>query len=151
MAIEVRIPTILRTYTDGEKAVQGAGSTLDELITDLDSRHKGLRDRVRRLVHREAILRHTRARMKAKALVTGAGGLIGSACVQTLCEEGWDVIHIDNDGRCGRKNSLSRLEIIQALTDADYPLAVLDQLIIKDTKTIVLRGHVFHGPHDETH
>jgi len=37
--------------------------------------------------------------MKAKALVTGAGGLIGSACVQTLCEEGWDVIGIDNDGR----------------------------------------------------
>ena len=28
MAIEVRIPTILRTYTGGEKAVDGAGSTL---------------------------------------------------------------------------------------------------------------------------
>ena len=25
MAIEVRIPTILRTYTDGEKAVDGDG------------------------------------------------------------------------------------------------------------------------------
>ena len=37
--------------------------------------------------------------MKAKALVTGAGGLIGSACVQTLCKEGWDVIGVDNDGR----------------------------------------------------
>ena len=37
--------------------------------------------------------------MKAKALVTGAGGLIGSACIQTLCEEGWDVIGVDNDGR----------------------------------------------------
>ena len=46
MAIEVRIPTILRTYTDGEKAVEGAGSTLDELFSDLDSRHAGLRDRV---------------------------------------------------------------------------------------------------------
>jgi sulfur-carrier protein len=46
MAIEVRIPTILRTYTDGRKAVEGAGSTLDELFTDLDSRHPGLRDRV---------------------------------------------------------------------------------------------------------
>jgi len=45
------------------------------------------------------MLCHTRARMKAKALVTGAGGLIGSACVQTLCEDGWDVIGIDNDGR----------------------------------------------------
>jgi sulfur-carrier protein len=31
MAIEVRIPTILRTYTDGAKQVQGDGSTLAEL------------------------------------------------------------------------------------------------------------------------
>ncbi|HEY5832381.1 MoaD/ThiS family protein [Streptomyces sp.] len=46
MAIEVRIPTILRTYTDGQKAVVGSGTTLDELLTDLDSRHAGLRDRV---------------------------------------------------------------------------------------------------------
>ena len=46
MAIEVRIPTILRTYTDGQKSVQGSGTTLDELFADLDSRHTGLRDRV---------------------------------------------------------------------------------------------------------
>ncbi|MFI0720060.1 MoaD/ThiS family protein [Streptomyces sp. NPDC021224] len=46
MAIEVRIPTILRTYTDGEKSVEGSGSTLDELLTDLDTRHAGLRARV---------------------------------------------------------------------------------------------------------
>ena len=46
MAIEVRIPTILRTYTDGEKSVHGAGSTLDELLADLDTRHTGLRERV---------------------------------------------------------------------------------------------------------
>ncbi|MFI6941731.1 MoaD/ThiS family protein [Streptomyces sp. NPDC050418] len=46
MAIEVRIPTILRTYTDGEKAVQGAGDTLAELFTDLDSRHSGIEARI---------------------------------------------------------------------------------------------------------
>ncbi len=46
MAIEVRIPTILRTYTDGEKAVQGTGSNLGELFTDLDSRHPGIADRL---------------------------------------------------------------------------------------------------------
>ncbi|MFC9063768.1 MoaD/ThiS family protein [Streptomyces carpaticus] len=46
MAIEVRIPTILRTYTDGAKAVTGAGATLAELITDLDSRHPGIRARL---------------------------------------------------------------------------------------------------------
>jgi sulfur-carrier protein len=46
MAIEVRIPTILRTYTDGAKQVEGSGATLDELITDLEQRHGGLRDRL---------------------------------------------------------------------------------------------------------
>ncbi len=46
MAIEVRIPTILRNLTDGAKAVEGKGGTLDELIFDLESRHPGLRDRL---------------------------------------------------------------------------------------------------------
>ena len=46
MAIEVRIPTILRSYTDGAKQVEGTGSTLDELLADLDSKHGGLRDRL---------------------------------------------------------------------------------------------------------
>lgn len=34
-----------------------------------------------------------------KAIVTGSGGLIGSACARMLCEEGWEVIGIDNDMR----------------------------------------------------
>jgi molybdopterin converting factor small subunit len=46
MAIEVRIPTILRTFTSGAKSVEGSGDTLDALIADLDSRHTGLRDRL---------------------------------------------------------------------------------------------------------
>jgi|SRR5882672_11301552 MoaD family protein len=46
MAIEVRIPTILRSYTGGEKSVDGTGDTLAELLTDLDARHPGLRDRL---------------------------------------------------------------------------------------------------------
>ncbi|MFJ6717856.1 MULTISPECIES: MoaD/ThiS family protein [unclassified Streptomyces] len=46
MAIEVRIPTILRTYTDGEKAVTGEGSTLADLFADLESRHKGIEERL---------------------------------------------------------------------------------------------------------
>jgi molybdopterin converting factor small subunit len=46
MAIEVRIPTILRTYTDGAKQVEGTGSTLGELIEDIDVQHSGLRDRL---------------------------------------------------------------------------------------------------------
>ena len=46
MAIEVRIPTILRTYTDGEKAVSGEGGSLSELIENLESSHPGLKDRL---------------------------------------------------------------------------------------------------------
>ncbi|WP_431036299.1 MoaD/ThiS family protein [Streptomyces sp. P6-2-1] len=46
MAIEVRIPTILRTYTDGAKAVEGSGDTLAELFADLDSRHVGIQERI---------------------------------------------------------------------------------------------------------
>jgi sulfur-carrier protein len=46
MAIEVRIPTILRNYTDGAKAVEGGGATLEELFADLEGRHPGLRERL---------------------------------------------------------------------------------------------------------
>ena len=46
MAVEVRIPTILRTYTAGEKTVEGKGATIGELIADLDVRYPGLRGRL---------------------------------------------------------------------------------------------------------
>ena len=46
MAIEVRIPTILRTYTGGEKAVNGDGASLTALIDDLEANHPGIKDRL---------------------------------------------------------------------------------------------------------
>lgn len=46
MAIEVRIPTIMRSYTDGAKAVEGNGDTLADVISDVDARHPGLRGRL---------------------------------------------------------------------------------------------------------
>ncbi|MHB1615141.1 MAG: MoaD/ThiS family protein [Actinomycetes bacterium] len=46
MAIEVRIPTLLRPYTGGAKAVDGHGATLAELIADLDARHPGIGERL---------------------------------------------------------------------------------------------------------
>ena len=46
MAIEVRIPTILRTYTDGAKAVNGTGGNLAELIEDLEANHAGIKERL---------------------------------------------------------------------------------------------------------
>jgi sulfur-carrier protein len=46
MAIEVRIPTILRTYTGGEKAVDAAGGTLSAVIDDLEGNHPGIKERL---------------------------------------------------------------------------------------------------------
>ena len=46
MAVEVRIPTILRSYTGGSKAVDGAPGTLAEVIDDVESRHAGIKGRL---------------------------------------------------------------------------------------------------------
>jgi molybdopterin converting factor small subunit len=46
MAIEVKIPTILRTYTGGAKIVEGTGDTLTALFDDLDASHPGLKGRL---------------------------------------------------------------------------------------------------------
>jgi sulfur-carrier protein len=46
MTVEVRIPTILRSYTGGEKAVHADGETLRGLIDALESEHPGLRERL---------------------------------------------------------------------------------------------------------
>ena len=46
MAVEVRIPTILRTYTDGEKAVKGEGATLSDVIDHLEASHPGIKERL---------------------------------------------------------------------------------------------------------
>jgi molybdopterin synthase sulfur carrier subunit len=46
MAIEVRIPTILRPYTDGERAVEGNGATVTAVVDDLETRFAGIKDRL---------------------------------------------------------------------------------------------------------
>jgi molybdopterin synthase sulfur carrier subunit len=46
MAVEVRIPTILRSYTDGAKAVDGSGTTLGEVIDSVEGGHPGIRERL---------------------------------------------------------------------------------------------------------
>ena len=46
MAVEVRITTILRTYTGGEKAVSADGSTLAEVVESLESNHPGIKERL---------------------------------------------------------------------------------------------------------
>ena len=46
MSASVRIPTILRNYTDGAKEVSADGGTLSELIENLESSHPGIKARV---------------------------------------------------------------------------------------------------------
>jgi len=46
MAIQIRVPTILRSYTGGQKVVEASGETLADVLTDLDSRHPGIRARL---------------------------------------------------------------------------------------------------------
>ncbi|MCT2588013.1 MoaD/ThiS family protein [Actinophytocola gossypii] len=46
MAVTVSIPTILRTHTGGEKQVPAEGSTLAEVIDNLEANHGGLKARL---------------------------------------------------------------------------------------------------------
>lgn len=43
MATKILIPTPLRPYTDKQDAVEAVGSTVGELLTNLTTRHAGLR------------------------------------------------------------------------------------------------------------
>lgn len=46
MSVEVRIPTVLRKHTGGERAVSGDGGTVSEVLSDLDAKHPGLRSSI---------------------------------------------------------------------------------------------------------
>jgi sulfur-carrier protein len=46
MSVEVRVPTILRSHTGGQKVVTGEGDTLSKLFDHLDAEHTGLKGRI---------------------------------------------------------------------------------------------------------
>lgn len=46
MSVSVRIPTILRTYTNGESKVSAEGGTLSAVIEDLDASYPGIKGRI---------------------------------------------------------------------------------------------------------
>ena len=46
MSVSVKIPTQLRSLTDGEGQVQASGSSVAELIEDLERAHPGMRERL---------------------------------------------------------------------------------------------------------
>jgi molybdopterin synthase sulfur carrier subunit len=42
MAVQVKLPTILRKHADGAAQVEGHGSTVREVLQDLESRFEGV-------------------------------------------------------------------------------------------------------------
>ncbi|MFI6156195.1 ubiquitin-like small modifier protein 1 [Kitasatospora sp. NPDC051170] len=46
MSANVRIPTILRTYTGGAAEVSAEGATLGEVVADLEKNHPGIAARI---------------------------------------------------------------------------------------------------------
>jgi len=46
VSISVRVPTILRTYTDGQSEVSASGATLAEVLDDLDASYTGIKARI---------------------------------------------------------------------------------------------------------
>jgi molybdopterin synthase sulfur carrier subunit len=46
MAVQVRVPAIMRQYTGGAKVVEASGATLGALVEDLDGNHPGMKARL---------------------------------------------------------------------------------------------------------
>jgi len=46
VSVSVRIPTILRTYTGGESEVTATGTTLAEVLDNLDANYTGIKGRI---------------------------------------------------------------------------------------------------------
>lgn len=46
MSIKVKIPTQLRTLTEGADEVEADGRTLADVLADLETRHPGMKERI---------------------------------------------------------------------------------------------------------
>lgn len=46
MPVKVKVPTIMRGEVGGEPIVEGSGSTLRDLLDDLESRYPGFKQRI---------------------------------------------------------------------------------------------------------
>jgi molybdopterin converting factor small subunit len=46
MSVHIRVPTILRSYTDGASEVTVEGSTLSEVLDSLEASYPGIRSRI---------------------------------------------------------------------------------------------------------
>jgi MoaD family protein len=46
MSVNVRVPTILRTYTGGESEVSAEGATVADVLESLDANYQGIKGRI---------------------------------------------------------------------------------------------------------
>lgn len=46
MAVKVKIPTPLQKLTNGEREVESTGTTLEDIINDLEARYPGVKERI---------------------------------------------------------------------------------------------------------
>ena len=92
-----------------------------------------------------------------KALVTGSGGLIGSACVRALCNEGWNVIGIDNNVRGWLFGPTASIQPVIESLISDFPtydhrhLDIRDRAAIRDLIRTERPGFIIHCAAQPSH
>ena len=92
-----------------------------------------------------------------KALITGSGGLIGSACALALCDEGWDVIGVDNNVRSWLFGPTASIQPVIETLVSDLPtydhrhLDIRDRAAIRDLIRTELPGFIIHCAAQPSH
>ena len=81
--MKVYIPTPLRSYTSQAGTVTAGGSTLGELLTDLDRRYPGIRFRM--INEQDRIREHIKIFVNQEQVHTLAADLGASDEVQIIC------------------------------------------------------------------
>ncbi|HEY2772633.1 MAG TPA: MoaD/ThiS family protein [Candidatus Binatia bacterium] len=80
--MRVMVPTMLRSYTAGAAVVDASGSTLAELLDDLDRLHPGIRFRV--IDEQERVRPHVRIFVDGEAARDVATALRAASVVQIV-------------------------------------------------------------------
>ncbi len=92
-----------------------------------------------------------------KALVTGSGGLIGSACVRALSREGWDVVGIDNNARAWLFGPTATVQPVIEDLISTFPayrhqhLDIRDRAAIRDLIARERPGFIIHCAAQPSH
>ncbi len=92
-----------------------------------------------------------------KALVTGSGGLVGSACVDLLARQGWNVVGVDNDMRqafFGSQGSTARAIKTMCQDHPQYEhhtIDIRDRGAIRDLVRSVRPAFIIHTAAQPSH